>query len=197
AAGPRRAGWWPAGGGGFAASCGASAEMRWRRPRRCEWMRRKPVSPPPKDPGTGKAKRNKGRQDFTVLTINGRLRLWRRRWHAPGEGTTTPLDAWLDTAEGTVSLGVREMACRLNGDGTSFDRAAANLARTPQVTVSGEALRGLVEAEGKRVLRAQRSGRLPVAWSAADCRVGAGAPTTRVYLGSDGVMVPLVTDAEK
>jgi hypothetical protein len=130
-----------------------------------------------------------------VLTINGRVRLWRRRWHSPGEGTTTPLDQWLDTLESTISLGVREMACRLNGDGKNFDKAAANLARTAQVKLSGETLRVLAEAEGKRVLQAQRSGQLPVDWSAADCRTEA--KTTRVYFGSDGVTVPLVTDAEK
>jgi hypothetical protein len=160
-------------------------------------MRRKPLFPPPKNPSTGKNKHNKGRQDFTVLTVNGRLRLWRRRWYSPGEGTTTPLDPWLDAAEKTISLGVREMACRLNGDGKNFDKAAANLARTAQVKVSGETLRGLVEAEGKRVVNAQRSGPLAVGWSATDCRVGSEVETTRVYVGSDGVMVPLVTDAEK
>jgi hypothetical protein len=159
-------------------------------------MRRKPLFPPPKDAATGRTKRNKGRQDFTVLTINGRVRLWRRRWHSPDEGTTTPLDAWLDTFEGTISLGVREMACRLNGDGKNFDKAAANLARTAQVALSGETLRSLVEAEGQRVLRAQRSGQLPLDWSAADCKVE-GRATARIYVGSDGVMVPLVTDAEK
>jgi len=130
-----------------------------------------------------------------VLTINGRVRLWRRRWHSAAAGTTTPLDAWLDTFESTISLGVREMACRLNGDGKNFDKAAANLARTAQVALSGVTLRALVETEGKRVLQAQRSGRLPLDWSAADCQTAG--PTTRIYLGSDGVMVPLVTDAEK
>jgi hypothetical protein len=130
-----------------------------------------------------------------VLTINGRVRLWRRRWHSPSEGTTTPLDQWLDTVEATISLGVREMACRLNGDGKNFDKAAANLARTAQVQISGETLRVLVETEGKHVVQAQRSGQLPVDWSAMDCRTEA--KTTRVYFGSDGVMVPLVTDAEK
>jgi len=130
-----------------------------------------------------------------VLTVNGRVRLWRRRWHSPGEGTTTPLDAWVDAAEATISLGVREMACRLNGDGKNFDKAAANLARTAQVQVSGETLRVLVETEGRRVVQAQRSGRLPAGWSAADCRTESGA--TRVYFGCDGVMVPLVTEAEK
>ena len=105
-----------------------------------------------------------------MLTINGRVQLWRRRWYSPREGTTTPLDQWLDTVESTISLGVREMACRLNGDGKNFDKAAANLARTAQVKLSGETLRVLVEAEGKRVLEAQRSGRLAVDWSAADCQ---------------------------
>ncbi len=90
-------------------------------------MRRKPLFPPPKAPQTGQTQRNKGRQDFTVLTINGPVRLWRRRWYSPGEGTTTPVDQWFDDAEATISLGVREMACRLNGDGKNFDRLDALL----------------------------------------------------------------------
>jgi hypothetical protein len=130
-----------------------------------------------------------------VLTINGRVRLLRRRWYSQGEGTTTPVDQWLEIAEATISLGVREMACRLNGDGKNFDKAAANLARTAQVRLSGETLRVLVEAEGKRVLQAQRSGQLQIDWSALDCQTEQG--TTRVYFGADGVTVPLVTDAEK
>jgi len=158
-------------------------------------MRRKPLFPPPKDAFTGRTKRHKGRQDVTVLTINGRVQLWRRRWYSPAEGTTTPLDSWLETVEATISLGVREMACRLNGDGKNFDKAAANLARTAQSRLSGETLRVLVEAEGKRVLQAPRTGQLPLDWSAADCRTETG--TTRVYFGSDGVTVPIVTDAEK
>lgn len=130
-----------------------------------------------------------------MLTINGRVRLWRRRWHSAAEGSTAPLDAWLDTIEGTISLGVREMACRLNGDGKNFDKAAANLKRTAQVALCGETLRVLVETEGRRVLQAQRLARLPLDWSAADCQTEE--KTTRIYLGSDGVMVPLVTETEK
>jgi len=130
-----------------------------------------------------------------VLTINGRVRLVRRRWHSPSDGTIAPVDQWLDTVEATISLGVREMACRLNGDGKNFDKAADNLRRTAQVRLSGETLRVLVETEGKKVSQAQRSGQLPVGWSAADCKTDGG--TTRLYFGSDGVMVPLVTDDEK
>jgi hypothetical protein len=36
---------------------------------------------------------------------------------------------------------------------------------------------------------------MPLDRSAADCRTEG--PATRIYLGSDGVMVPLVTDTEK
>jgi hypothetical protein len=58
-------------------------------------------------------------------------------------------------------------------------------------------LRVRVETEGRRVVQAQRSGRLAVGGSATDCRVEPKVKTTRLDLGSDGVMVPLVTDAEK
>ncbi len=55
-----------------------------------------PVERPRKGTQAGQTtKRNKGRPDFTVLTINGRVRIWRRRCHLPGEWTTPPLDMWV------------------------------------------------------------------------------------------------------
>jgi hypothetical protein len=68
--------------------------------------------------------------------------------------------------------------------------------------MSGETLRRLVEAEGKAVLATSRAGLLDIGWTAADCRTrDAANPTkwgpTRVYLGCDGVLVPMVTDTEK
>jgi len=131
-----------------------------------------------------------------VGTINGRVHLKRIRWHGNGVGSCTPLDVYLDKAEQTMSVGAREIACRLNGDGKNFDKAAENLARAAQIFTSGETLRVLVENEGKRVLKMQQSCTLPVNWSAADCKAESDAPS-RIYLGSDGVMVPLVTDVEK
>ena len=127
--------------------------------------------------------------------------LSRRRWYAPGVGSCTPIDALFDAAEATVSLGVRELACRLNQGARSFTKAAENLQRAAQVHLSDELLRQVVEAEGQAVLKAQQRGHLTVTWSAADCHVpdADGQPTaaTRLYLGADGVKVPLVTDAEK
>jgi len=150
---------------------------------------------------TGKPLQNKGPEEHTVLTVNGRLSLNRRRYSAPDVGSCHPLDCWLDKACDTVSVGVREMACRLNGASRSFDKAADNLARAAQVRLSGELLRQVVESEGKAIQAAARAGRLPVDWHAGACpaldKDGRETDKTRVYLGSDGVMVPMVTDAEK
>src|SRR5207248_9390937 len=100
-----------------------------------------------------------------------------------------------------VSLAARELACRLSQGARSFPKAADNLARAAQVRMSDELLRQVVEAEGQAVLAAQRAGTLTIGWTAADGTVKdeQGRPTsaTRVYLGADGVQVPLVTDQEK
>jgi hypothetical protein len=127
--------------------------------------------------------------------------LSRRRYAAPGAGSAHPLDAWLDRAEDSLSLGLRELACRLNLASPNFDKAAENLGRAAQVHLSGEFLRQVVESEGKAVQAAARSGELPIDWQASACPAldPQGQPTgrSRVYLGSDGVMVPHVTAAEK
>ncbi|HVX57309.1 MAG TPA: hypothetical protein VHA37_06250 [Candidatus Saccharimonadales bacterium] len=139
--------------------------------------------------------RHKGRQPYSLLTVNGRVHLWRIRWHDSQEGSQTPTDALLDAAERAISEGVREMACRLNRGATSFQHTADNLARAAHLEVSKETLRQLIEQEGRAVLQAHRRGELASDWQASDCRTESG--TTRVYLGADGVMVPLITDGEK
>ena len=62
-----------------------------------------------------------------------------------------------------------------------------------------EQLRREVEAAGRHVAEAQETGRIDTAWKAEDCRAKGqdGSSTTRVYTGCDGVMVPVVTEAEK
>jgi hypothetical protein len=135
------------------------------------------------------------------LTINGRITLSRRRYAAAGVGSSYPLDAWLDRAEDSLSLGLRELACRLNLASRNFDKAAANLGRAAQVPLSGEFLRQVVESEGRAVQAAAQAGKLPLDWTASDCPAldKEGVPTerSRIYLGSDGVMVPHITAAEK
>src|SRR5262245_44352656 len=116
-------------------------------------MRRKPLFPPPVSATSHRRYRNKGRQPYSLLTVNGRLCLVRLRWHDEEEGSQVPADAWLDEAERTISEGVREMACRLNQGATSFQSAAENLARTAHLELNKESLRQLVEAEGKAALK--------------------------------------------
>jgi hypothetical protein len=162
---------------------------------------RKRLFPPPLHPQTGKPLQNKGPDEHTILTVNGRIALSRRRYGAPGVGSSYPLDAWLDHTEDSLSLGLRELACRLNLASRNFDKAAENLGRAAQVQLSGEFLRQVVESEGRAVQTAAQRGQLPLDWTACNCPAldKAGAPTerSRIYLGSDGVMVAHVTAAEK
>jgi len=130
-----------------------------------------------------------------VLTVNGRIDVWRIRWHCPQEGSETVADGWLDEAEATISEGVREMACRLNQGSTSFEKTAANLARAAHLSINKETLRQLIEGEGKVVLKSLQRGELEPEWTAEECRVPEG--VSRLYLGCDGVNVPLVTEGEK
>lgn len=91
------------------------------------------------------------------------------------------------------------MVGRLAIDSASFKRAAGNLLRTAGLSISEERLRQLVEDEGKLVLEAQRTEQLELDFTAGDCKTRRpdGQQTTRVYVGLDGVMVPVITQAEK
>jgi hypothetical protein len=142
---------------------------------------------------------NKGRQSHQVLTINGKIKIVRRWWNGPQMGSVAPADAVLDRDGATITPGVVEMAARVNLSATSFVRAAAALERTSQVKLCGERLRQVVEAVGRCVLKAQHDDGVTVAWHAEDCVVSEGETgrKTRIYAGCDGVMVPIITEAEK
>lgn len=142
---------------------------------------------------------NKGLQSHHVLTVNGEIKITRRWWHGPQIGSIAPADEVLDRSGESITPGVVEMACRVNLSATSFVRAAAALQRTAQVKLSGERLRQVVEAAGRRVLKAQQDDAIAVTWHAEDCRVpnSETCKKTRIYTGCDGVMVPIITDAEK
>ena len=115
---------------------------------------------------------------------------------ARGGGTVLPLDEWLGVARSSVSVGARELCCRATMAGVSFKKAAANLERLAQIRVSPERLREVAEAEGRAVLVATQEGTVGPDWTAEDCRVRPGGPT-RLMVGCDGVLVPVVTAEEK
>jgi len=110
-------------------------------------------------------------------------------------GSVTPADAWLGMSAGRYSVGVRHLCCREAAD-SDFRTAADDLACVGQIEITHETVRQIVEAEGRRVVTQQRSGVLGPAWTAEDCRVRPQERTC-IITGADGVMVPLVTQAEK
>ena len=148
---------------------------------------------------SGRRLESKGRGRLSRLTLPGRVAISRRRYADPKLGSVTPLDAAMDVAHKAVSLGVVALSCRLSIDAASFTRAGECLEAGTGLRLSDETLRQLVESEGQAVIAAQEAEQLELDWHAGDCRVLGedGQVTTRLYMGCDGVMVPVVTAAEK
>lgn len=105
------------------------------------------------------------------------------------------MDRWLGIADASLSVGARELCCMV-GVESGFRKAAAKLKRLGQIEVSAERLRTVTEVEGMKMLQARRQAALQPDWDASDCTVHASGKT-QVLVGGDGVMVPVITAAEK
>jgi hypothetical protein len=135
----------------------------------------------------------------SMLSCNGRVELRRRRFERADGETEIPVDEFIDLAACGVSLAVREMCCRIATDSASFSRAASNLDRLAQVRVSDEKLRQLAESEGRAVLAWHEHEQLEFDFDAGKCltdQTGDESIHSRIYVGIDGFMIPMVTDAE-
>jgi len=133
----------------------------------------------------------------THQTANGRIRIGRRVWwYGGGEVSDDRVDRWLGIADSSVSLGARELCCLVGSDGGSFRKASAKLKKVGEIDVSAETFRVIVESEGARMLETRRVGLLAPDWTASDCRSRPSEPSC-VLMGADGVMVPVITAAEK
>jgi hypothetical protein len=115
-------------------------------------------------------------------------------WRAE-EGSDYRLDRWLGIAEASLSVMARELCC-LVGTSNGFQKAADRLKKLGQIEISRERLRTVVETEGQAMLDARREALLKPDWDASDCTVD-GSDKTLVLVGADGVMVPVITAAEK
>lgn len=142
---------------------------------------------------------SRGRAVRSTLSCVGRVELRRRRFELPGGTTDVAVDDLVDVAGAGVSLAAREMCCRVAVDSGSFARAAANLHRLAGLSLSDEKLRQVVEAEGRAVLAWQEGGQLELDFDAGawlTTETPDGSATSRAYVGIDGFLLPMVTDAE-
>ena len=119
----------------------------------------------------------------------------RRVWRRPDGGLDVPADNWLNGQAARISVGARERCCRVGCHPLGFRRSADDLRRLAGISVSPERLRQIVEGEGQRVARLQQAGALTPTWRGTDGHTAGG--RTRVYVGVDGFMAPMVTEAEK
>jgi len=119
----------------------------------------------------------------------------RRVWRRPDGGLEVPADEWLNGQAARISVGARERCCRVGCHPQGFRRAADDLRRLAGISVSPERLRQIVEGEGQRVAALRQAGVLAPTWRGVDCGTAGG--RTRVYVGVDGFMAPMVTQAEK
>jgi hypothetical protein len=150
--------------------------------------RRRPrtIFPPPGTP-PGPGLRNKGVRSRGVLTVNGEVRVSRRYLWAKGRDGVCPADAALGVDDRGVSPGARE-ALAMMGMANDFRGAAAAIKRLTGIGTSPERVRQVTHREAARVSTAGVRGAITPAFPAG---------AARVYLGVDGVLVPLVTQAEK
>ena len=143
--------------------------------------------------------RSKGSHTARVLTADGEIELSRPYFWAKGHTGVFPADALAGIDNGRVSRGATEILCRM-GMTQDFRQAAEDARRIGNVPVCPERLRLLVEAQAAVITASRNSGATPPAWTNVDATVEAGAKPgspTRIYAGIDGVMAPVVTQAEK
>lgn len=134
--------------------------------------------------------KNKGKQKTSHLTVNGRLEFSRTVFWNENHGTVVPMDILLGIESGNHSLGVREICCResLNN---AFVPASENIKRLAQLDISSSVVRQIVEHEGSELSRAQHKSQTGPDFKAEDCTA------KTLITGTDGVMVPLVTQEQK
>jgi len=156
-------------------------------------MRLMPLFPPRNR--TKNKLRHKGIQSVSHETVNGLMRLHRIYWHSP-QGRDDTVDRIVGLAAERVSVGVRRMCCQVGISQQGFARAAEHLKDLAQLHISRERLRQIVESEGKVACQIVQKGLLEIGFGAEDCKTGIDGPS-RIYVGTDGVKVPMVTQKEK
>jgi len=105
-------------------------------------------------------------------------------------GTVIPMDQLLGIESSGFSHGVCEICCRESLN-TAFVPGSDNIKRLAQLTISSRTVRQIVEAQGRRLFNLQRKEQVGPNFTSKDCT------HSTVIVGSDGVMVPIVTEDQK
>ena len=158
-------------------------------------MQRKLLFPPHKNK-TQHELRHKGRQAVCRDTVNGNIRIKRIRWWSRDHGCDDTIDQVLGIIADQVSVGVRQMCSRVAIAQQGFRKAADHLHHLAHIRISPERLRMIVEQEGHKVLQAQSQDPIETSLTPENCKTAPDGPS-RVYIGVDGVKVPMVTTEEK
>lgn len=159
-----------------------------RRPSAC-WKKTSRLFPPRQSHPTLRWK-NKGRQKTSHLTVNGRLEFHRSVFWNEDHGTVVPMDILLGIESSNHSLGVREICCR-ESLSNAFVPASENIKRLAQLDISSNVVRQTVEREGSNLSRARHNNQTGPDFKVEDCI------EKTIITGTDGVMVPMVTEQQK
>ncbi len=124
------------------------------------------------------------------MTVNGRLEFARTVFWNEDHGTVVPMDILLGIESSNHSLGVREICCRESLN-TAFVPASENIKRLAQLDITSSVVRRIVEHEGSELSRAQHKNQTGPDFKAEDCT------EKTIITGTDGVMVPMVTEQQK
>jgi len=151
---------------------------------------------PPRQNQKKKKYRHKGKQKVSHDTVNGNIRFERIRWWSPEHGTDDTVDRLIGAVADTVSVGVRQMCCRVAISQQGFRKGAKHLYNLAQIKISPERLRTISEYEGQRVLLLQSKGCIEPELNVQNSKT-VPESLSRVYTGVDGVMVPMITQDEK
>lgn len=159
-------------------------------------MRLEPLFPPRTRTKKASKLRHKGLQSVGHSTVNGLVHVNRIYWWSSESGRDDTIDRLIGITAGRVSIGVRRMCCTAAISQQGFAKASGHLKHLAQLSVSRELLRQIVESEGQLALEVQRKGLLSPDFGVEDCETSPKGPK-RLYVGTDGVKVPMVTEAEK
>lgn len=137
-----------------------------------------------------KGLRNKGRQQTSYLTVNGRVQVERTVYKDKDGITVIPCDKLLGIDSDSYSPGVREMCCRQSLC-CSFRSSSDNLKRLAQIEISYTTISKIAYQQADKIGLQQSKGDVKADFTSADCL------DRTVITGADGVMVPMVTEQQK